>query len=463
MITKIFVDGFKTFNNFEMEFSPLTVLAGPNASGKSNLFNALHLLASLAETDLKTSFSQQRGELIELFTQYKTGYVNEMTFEVEMLVDKKARDNWGGEAELKYTRLRYRLKIQRKTNEKGINNLAIVEEHLERIPQHEDNWVKIFIPSSCLEQWRPKVRFGKRSKAYIYTELSNENVAIKIPQDGKLGGKETPAKNVLQTVLSGVNSVDFPHVFAAKEEMRSWRFLQLNPELLRKSGSYSDDEAIAQNGKNLAATLHRLKTSNESALTDIARQLNNLLPNLIKVDVYDNKADKQYIIKVGSEDGNEFTSQVLSEGTLRLLVLCVLQYDDKQKGLLCFEEPENGIHPFRMQAMATLLKNLSVDFNDTNMLLRQVIVNTHSPVLVGEMFKLEGNLVTIWLSRLITRLKEVAGQKIKLKVTQVTPIFRKGTQLSLNFSDSERKITFSEIVEYLQKADVETIKEQLAL
>ncbi|HBK30102.1 MAG TPA: ATPase, partial [Porphyromonadaceae bacterium] len=51
-------------------------------------------------------------------------------------------------------------------------------------------------------------------------------------------------------------------------------------------------------------------------------------------------------------------------------------------GLLCFEEPENGIHPFRISTMASLLKDLTNDFTDEELPLRQVIVNTHSPILV---------------------------------------------------------------------------------
>lgn len=36
-----------------------------------------------------------------------------------------------------------------------------------------------------------------------------------------------------------------------------------------------------------------------------------------------------------------------------------------------FEEPENGIHPFRIKAMTELLKDLSVDFNEIDIPLRQ--------------------------------------------------------------------------------------------
>ena len=70
MITYIKINGFKPFHQFEMEFTPFTVVAGVNASGKSNLFDALQLLSRLAQTDLKTAFSEQRGEPNELFTQY---------------------------------------------------------------------------------------------------------------------------------------------------------------------------------------------------------------------------------------------------------------------------------------------------------------------------------------------------------------------------------------------------------
>ncbi len=49
------------------------------------------------------------------------------------------------------------------------------------------------------------------------------------------------------------------------------------------------------------------------------------------------------------------------------------------------EEPENGIHPANIPAMLDLLRDLAVDPNDApgpENPVRQVIVNTHSPVVV---------------------------------------------------------------------------------
>lgn len=461
MITYIKIHGFKSFHNFEMVFTPLTVVAGVNASGKSNLFDALQLLARLAEVDLKTAFSEQRGHPSELFTQYdEDDYATEMEFIVEMLVNRKVKDNWGGEVDLKYTRLRYQLKIKRESNISGFENLYIVDERLENLKHNEDNWVKNYIPKTVLETWRPKVT-GRRAIPYIQTEDINGIATIVVHQDGQQGNKKVfPAKNASQTVLSSINTIDFKHILAAKQEMLSWKFMQLNPEDLREPTRQDIGirDTITASGKNLAAALFRIKQDDEYTLTAISRDLNNLLPNLTEVNVYDDKVNRQFIIKVKGDDGREFSSRVLSEGTLRLLTLCVLQYDRQHTGLLCFEEPENGIHPFRIEAMARLLKELTVDFKDTEMPLRQVIVNTHSPVLVSQLINWQDDKnVSIWLSQLTTIISTIEGKRIKMKSSNFHPVIKENKkQLTLFYSENEAKLTLSEVVEYLKTADAES-------
>lgn len=461
MITYIKIHGFKSFHNFEMVFTPLTVVAGVNASGKSNLFDALQLLARLAEVDLKTAFSEQRGHPSELFTQYdEDDYATEMEFIVEMLVNRRVKDNWGGEVDLKYTRLRYQLKIKRESNISGFENLYIVAERLENLKHNEDDWVKNYIPKTVLESWRPKVT-GRRAIPYIKTEDISGIATIVVHQDGQAGNKKVfPAKNASQTVLSSINTIDFKHILAAKQEMLSWKFMQLNPEDLREPTRQDIGirDTITASGKNLAAALFRIKQDDEYTLTAISRDLNNLLPNLTEVNVYDDKANRQFIIKVKGDDGREFSSRVLSEGTLRLLTLCVLQYDRQHTGLLCFEEPENGIHPFRIQAMARLLKELTVDFEDTETPLRQVIVNTHSPVLVSQLINWKDDEnVSIWLSRLNTLITTIEEKRIKMKITEFSLVIKEDKkQLTLFVSENEAKLTLQEVVEYLKTADAES-------
>lgn len=471
MITHIKINGFKSFHNFEMDFTPFTVIAGTNASGKSNLFDALKLLGRLAETDnLKKAFKEQRGEFMELFTLYgENDYASEMEFCVEMLVNNKVKDAWGNEAILKYTRLRYRLKIKRLTNATGIEDLEVAFEHLENLRHQEDRWLKL-IPNN-LDYWRPKVVTGKRGIPYIQTEEENGIPTVQVPQDGTTGNKRRfPLKNATRTVLSSFDTIDFPHVLAAKEEMRSWKFLELNPEDLRHpTNKNTGEDALSQSGKNLAAVLNRIKQEDAYSLKEISRKLQTFLPNFIEVNVIDDTENKQYLIKLKDKDKKEYSSRVLSEGTLRILTLCILEYDNKHTGLLCFEEPENGIHPFRIGAMAKLLKDLSTDFNDTKMPLRQVIVNTHSPILVGNILELYMNdaNASIHLSQMVNRITTINGVKVKISVTTMENPFsgyQENDLIGGIFTEQEqenkRKYAKTKVRNYLETADFETLIEK---
>ncbi len=463
MITYIKINGFKSFHNFEMEFAPFTVIAGANASGKSNLFDALTLLSRLAETDnLKRAFGEQRGEFIELFTQYgDDNYATEIEFVVEMLVNKNIKDAWGNDSKLKYTRLRYEITIARISNLTGIQEVKVVKENLFKINHQDDIWASNIIPNKSLEFWKPKVVTGKRGVPYLETIIENGiPTTILVPQDGSSGFKKSfPLSYAPRTVLSTIDTVEFPHVLAAKEEMKSWKFLQLNPEDLRQATSKNNGEdTISVSGKNLAAALFRIKQNDKYSLKEISRKLNSFLPNFTEVDVVDDNENKQYLIKLKDVDKKEFSSRVLSEGTLRILALCILEFDEKHTGLLCFEEPENGIHPFRIKAMTELLKDLSVDFNEVEIPLRQVIVNTHSPVLVGNMdtWKNDKN-VSIWYAQMRTTISDINGDRLKINSTKISPVVKDNSllQLSLIFSEQDRKLTLAIVNDYLQTAQFE--------
>ncbi len=455
MITYIKINGFKSFQNFEMEFTPLTVIAGTNASGKSNLFDALMLLSKLSEVDIRTAFVDQRGDPTELFTQYdEHTYATTMEFTIEMLLNRKIKDNWGGECDLNNTRLRYELTIERKRNELGLEDLFVKHESLSKIKPEEDDWIKKFKNAKTLVK---KLRAGGSGEPFIQTTVVEGGViAIKMRQDGRSGAKATPAGTISQTVLGGVTSIDFPHVFAAKEEMRSWKLLQLNPEFLREPTKQEPGikDSIASNGKNMAAALFRIKQIDDYSLIEISRRLNSFLPEFTEVDVYDDKANRQYIIKLKDTNGKEFTSRVLSEGTLRILALCILVYDVKNVGLLCFEEPENGIHPHRLAAMSDLVKSLSTDFNP-EVPFRQVIINTHSPVLVGEMMTWKDDKnVSVHFSQMRTRITEINSVRYNLNVTKVIPVVKENTSQLKLFSDQDLKLTIATVESYLSNSSL---------
>ena len=107
MLTRIEIDGFKTFENFKLDLRPFTAIVGPHASGKSNLFDAMQLLAALADHDVHSAMQGLRGEPEEFFRQTSNGPSATMTFAVEVFLDGEGTDDFGRSYKVPAQRLRY--------------------------------------------------------------------------------------------------------------------------------------------------------------------------------------------------------------------------------------------------------------------------------------------------------------------------------------------------------------------
>jgi predicted ATPase len=153
---------------------------------------------------------------------------------------------------------------------------------------------------------------------------------------------------------------------------------------------------VGIDGSHLASTLHHLarkETGNghgqgkaPSILARVANRLSLLVENVREVRIDEDRQRELFTLQIVDREHNLHAARALSDGTLRFLALAVLEHDPDAQGLLCFEEPENGIHPERIAPMLELLKDLCVDTEEPvgeGNPLRQVIVNTHSPAVVG--------------------------------------------------------------------------------
>jgi len=459
MITRIEIDGFKTFEHFSIDFAPFVVIAGTNGSGKSNLFDALMLLSSISDKDLKEAFAEQRGEPRELFTQYSiSSMASQIKLAVELFIDKKVKDDWGNEEELSHTRLRYEIHVEKRTDIKsGIEKLFVIHELLKPIETQKDIWLKRFVNKEKTIFWKPSNK-SHNYKPYIQTGEKNEIPTISLRQDGSRGGKPTPAKELERSILSSVNSTDFPHAYATRKEISSWRLLHLNPIEMREPSPILGPDKVNEDGKYLPSMLRRLENEEKGILKDISRSIQNLLPNISSIRIDEDKSRQQFVLFAKSPDGREFSSRVLSEGTLRIMLLSALKYDEQHGGLLCFEEPENGIHPFRMKNMLKLLKDLSTDFkeeDDANRPMRQVIINTHSPLLVKDYFENEKEFNGLfYYAQLVTFVHP--QNKTAYKITKLNPVIL-GNDMDMFAATlpPDRSLTNAEIIHYLQTDDAE--------
>jgi predicted ATPase len=435
VITQIEIDGFKTFKDFKVELAPFQVIVGANGSGKSNLFDALHLLSRLAEDDLATAFQKLRGRDFEQFTDLGEGkQADTIRLAVEMLVDRKVRDDLGREADLTYTRLRYEVAITLGTDELGLNGLFITHESLASLPSDEDQWRKHYDLANQ-NGWIP---YEPKEQIYFIDDTITSTrqfippisppitqpVILLLSDDGSSEQKIKDifhSRDLRRTVLSSITTRDFPHAFAAHEELRSLKFLQLNPEILRQPSSINAPRFLGQDGSNLAATLARIQSEDRFAWAAISLDLANVVPDLTHIEVRTDKVQNTYTIWAYYQDGRSFSSRVLSDGTLQLLALATLKNDPQFRGVVCFEEPENGVHPIYLKEIAQTLRNLATDLTDldqANEPLRQVLVTTHSTAFISQ----RGITEAILFTYTMTRVEPEASGIPPIRVTHATPV-----------------------------------------
>lgn len=383
MLTRIEINGFKAFRNFALDFRPFQVFIGANGVGKTNLFDAIALLSHLAgDHSLTEAFSAARGEIVEIFSLNNDGSrAEKMEIAVEFLLDRSSTDANGKKFTPTNTRFRYEIAFERRGE-----GAHIVSENLIGLPESKDGWVKEHIPTKARKTWAVR----EKRPPYITTVTEANQTTLYRNQDTLAGGREgVKADNLQRSVLSSSDPVRYPTIHAVREAMKRWQFLQLLPTALRNPAKTAEGSLLLPDGANLAAALHRLSQDHAAALTKITAEMRNLIPSVRQVMTKTLEARGETLLEIESEDGTRFSSRVLSDGTLRLLAMVCLRHDPLHRGVICFEEPENGVQPIRLKQMMAVLFGLASSFEEEPAEgdpppLRQVLINTHSPHVIAE-------------------------------------------------------------------------------
>lgn len=386
MLTRIEIDGFKTFDSFELNLRPFCAVVGPNASGKSNLFDALRFISALSQTDIRTAMKDLRGEPQELFRLTPSGSTQRIRFAVEVLLERTGADDFGERFNIGAPRLRYELTISRRSgSEAGVEGLFVDSE--ECFPIKKTDEKSDFIKSAKGVPYR-----GNRQPFIKMRSKGKEYDAIEIRQDGpsKHGRPITlPIFNATRTALSTITTSEFPHLYALKKFLASIRFLQIDPQAARRPSDRLASRELAPDASNLATVLARIQSETatadrpQGALSDIAADLASLIPSVRAIKVQDEERTREYVFDIVLDDNLTFSSRVVSDGTLRLLALLTILNDPKRAGLLCFEEPENGVHDGRIRQLVHLLRSsCSMALDDGSESYFQILTNTHSPAVM---------------------------------------------------------------------------------
>lgn len=399
MLTRLEVNGFKNLVDFTLDFGPFTCIAGPNGVGKSNIFDAIRFLSLLTDhTIMEAALQVREGDpdtanLNDLF--FTDGKKRRDRFEIaaEMIVEERIEDDFGMPAKASSTFLRYEVAFRYQKSSKTNGNqerIVLDREELKYILKSNAS-KRIHFPHSK-EKFRDMlIKNRRQGKDFISTgRLPNGKPGISVHQDGGSRGRPSqlyPAEAAPNTIVKNTNTMDLPTILAARREMHRWRILALEPSAMRCPDRYRDDPAIGANGEHLPATLGRLENSSmlsdrkADVLAEIASELSGLVA-VTSVSVSRDDVRQLLTLDIEEPSGARFPAISISDGTLRFLTLAIMAHDPQTRGLIAIEEPENGIHPEKLEIMANLLRDMAIRTDEEpgeDNPMRQIIVSTHSP------------------------------------------------------------------------------------
>ena len=276
MLKRVHIRGFKSLADVEVQLEPLTVLFGPNASGKSNFLDALLLLSKLGTSrTLKDAFDYPyRGKPIESFPLGKKGI--EGLIEQERLVFSIEADLELSEAVVDGVNRQIRnlrgSSGQAASREAGRQSGGVRARNLRyRIAiEMQPRSATLRVADEYLAALNSKGEPARQRKPFLE------------PRDDKLHQRQEGRAHVNhhdrfldRSVLSMPHyPAHHPHLVAARAELESWLFFYFEPrERMRAANPLKEVRRIGPLGEELAASLNTTKAEEPDLFRCAEREL----------------------------------------------------------------------------------------------------------------------------------------------------------------------------------------------
>jgi predicted ATPase len=349
VLKELTIKGFKSIEEECLTFPPITILFGPNATGKSNILDAILALSRIGTCrTLSDALSDPiRGYPIEAFHFPNEGLP-------ALLNQKSASFSMESLLSISKEEYQYRIEIDIQPDS-GI--LTVKDEYLSALKKSGGQK-----GNPSIEKVDDQLRIRRKSK----------------PANPR---KEIIGLGYSQLSDPRFSGVEYRAIERCRNELSVWRTYYLDPRVaMRSAKTPSDVRDIGVLGENIAPFLYHLKSEYNKHYESVKKTLQSIIPNIenLTVDLDKRRGTLDIMIRQG---GRDFSSRIISEGTLRALALCAISVNPWSGSILAFEEPENGVHPRRIQLIVNLLKSLALDGK------KQIIVTTHSPIVCDESLK----------------------------------------------------------------------------
>jgi predicted ATPase len=341
MIKNIKVEKFKSLDNLNLDLGKFNVFVGSNASGKSNIVDALSFLSDCLANGVSTAVGMRLGwrNLLKRGSRSTDNVLFNYQFNLKELCNIELKNVEYCPLEFSYDFSINSIKDQTKIKSEGLKGAF---KSLKKNTQFEDYF---------LRKRESVERSGILTKGKVQP--------IKIPTQLK---DDLFLRAPFFSVSADLTS----------QYIRGWKFYNFDVNLSRIPSREEAVSSLANDGHNLAHMLNELaKPENEKVRERIKKVMKGLVPEFEDWDT-ERQFDGTLGFKVVEKgvDG-AFLPKMISDGTIRLLcILVALLHQKEHTSLICIDEPERCIHPQVLKTLVEIMREVSSK--------TQIIITTHS-------------------------------------------------------------------------------------
>ncbi len=362
MLTKLRLERFKNFADAELRLGPLTTLIGTNASGKSNLRDALRFLHGIARGYTLADIMGERwgeggvlqwrgirGGALEVAFHGATAFALTVSFEGTGLEDSPASSPSEGV---------YRIEVESGRNGRP----RVIRESLSR---------------------GSEIIFDTRPPYLGESQRLEPELTIWLPEASQWKKAErtfTPYEPVLSQLAERFGPQDrrkrktWAWTASAMAAFGSMRFLDLNPEAMRLP-SLPGQIVLGDRGENLSSVLQAIY-EDEPRRQALIEWVHELTPMDVVDFAFPADQAGRVLVSLVEAGGQSTSAYSASDGTLRFLAVLAALLGPEPAQLYFFEELENGLHPARLHLLLDMIEK-RVARRDI-----QVVATTHSTQLL---------------------------------------------------------------------------------
>lgn len=168
-----------------------------------------------------------------------------------------------------------------------------------------------------------------------------------------------------------------------RQALSQIKIYSLDPRVVAMPVQLQPAMTLQENGGHLAGVLDRLRDISPERFAALNEELARWLPEYDRVVFETTGVGVRGVSLRVRRGGHSIPAHDLSQGTLLALAILSLAYNPEPQPIVCFEEPDRGIHPRLLRDIRDALYRLSYpeDHGEDRPPI-QVIATTHSPYML---------------------------------------------------------------------------------